>query len=249
MEKKGHKQFGLVGKNIEYSFSRKYFFKKFSDDLFSNCTYQNFDLQSIEEFQSIVNLHPNLKGLNVTIPFKQTVIPYLDALSNKATQIGAVNVIKFTKSGKLKGYNSDYYGFKKSIKPLLQPHHKKALVLGTGGAAKAVAFALHELGIYYTFVSRIANENTIEYSKVNETILDNFHIVINCTPLGTSPNINSCPDLPYNFFTEKHLAFDLIYNPEETLFLQKAKLHGAIIKNGYEMLVLQAEKGWRIWHK
>lgn len=249
MDKRGNKQFGLIGKNIDYSFSRKYFFKKFSDDLFSDCTYENFDLQSINEFPDLINANPNLKGLNVTIPYKETIVPFLDKLSKKAIQIGAVNVIKFTKKGKLKGYNSDYFGFKKSIQPLLKPHHKKALVLGTGGAAKAVAFALDELGIYYTFVSRTTSIKTIDYTLINETTFDNFQIVINCTPLGTSPNVDLFPELPYEFFTEKHLAFDLIYNPEESLFLQKAKEKGATIKNGYEMLVLQAEKGWKIWNK
>lgn len=249
MEKQSHKQYGLVGQNIDYSFSRTYFFNKFLATLFSNCTYENFDLRSITTFPILIQSNPNLKGLNVTVPFKQTVIPFLDKLSTKATQIGAVNVIKFTKNGKLKGYNSDYYGFKKSIKSSLQPHHKKALILGTGGAAKAVAYALDQLGIYYTFVSRKANEKTIGYNRINETTFDNFQIVINCTPLGTSPNVNLCPDLPYQFFNKTHLAFDLIYNPEETLFLQKAKEKGATIKNGYEMLVFQAEKSWKIWNK
>ena len=249
MENINQRQFGLIGKNIDYSFSRKYFFKKFSDDLYTDCTYENFDIQTIEEFQAIVQSNSNLKGLNVTIPYKTTIIPFLDKLSKKASKIGAVNVIKFTKKGKLKGYNSDYYGFKKSIQALLQPHQKKALILGTGGAAKAVAFALDELGIYYTFVSREAHEKTIDYNRINETTFDNFQIVINCTPLGTSPNVDSCPDLPYDFFTENHLAFDLIYNPEETLFLKKAKEQGTTIKNGYEMLVFQAEKGWKIWNK
>lgn len=249
MEKKVQRQFGLIGKNIEYSFSRKYFFKKFSDDLFSDCTYENFDIATIEQFSDLITANPNLKGLNVTIPYKESIIPFLDKLSKKAMQIGAVNVINFTKSGKLKGYNSDCYGFSKSIQPLLQSHHLKALILGTGGAAKAVAFALKELGIIYTFVSRTSKNQGITYETINQTTFDDFQIIINCTPLGTSPNYDLFPDIPYDFFTEKHLAFDLIYNPEETLFLQKAKAKGATIKNGYEMLVFQAEKGWRIWNK
>lgn len=244
------KQFGLIGKNIEYSFSRKYFFKKFSDELYADCTYQNFDIQAIDQFPILITENPNLKGLNVTIPYKESVMLHLDKLSKNATLVGAVNVIKFTKKGKLKGYNSDFYGFKKSIKTVLQPHHKKALILGTGGAAKAVAFALDLLGIYYTFVSRnTENENTITYNRINETTFDNYQIVINCTPLGTEPNVSECPDIPYHYFTANHIAFDLIYNPEKTLFLQKAHKKGAIIKNGYEMLVFQAEKAWKIWNK
>ena len=242
-------QFGLIGKNIEYSFSRKYFFNKFSNDSFGNCTYQNFDLQSITYLPEIIATHPNLKGLNVTIPYKESVIPFLDKLSKKAKQIGAVNVIKFTKNGKLKGYNSDYYGFKKSFKSILQPHHKKALILGRGGAAKAIAFALDELQIYYQFVSRVQTDSSVSYQNITQSTFANFQIIINCTPLGTSPNTTLFPDLPYEFFTDKHVAFDLIYNPEETLFLQKAKAYGALTKNGYEMLVFQAEKAWKIWNR
>ncbi len=242
-------KFGLLGKEIAYSFSKKYFTEKFSTDLFSDYSYDNFEIPTIEEFPSILKNNPYLKGLNVTIPYKESVIPFLDTLSDKAFKIGAVNVIRFTKKGNLKGYNSDWYGFKKSLEPLLQPHHKKALILGTGGAAKAVAFALDELDIFYTFVSREATEKTIGYDRINATTFDNFQIIINCTPLGTSPNVKEFPPIPYEFFTEKHIAFDLIYNPEETQFLKKAKKKGATIKNGYEMLVFQAEKAWRIWNK
>lgn len=243
------KQFGLVGKNIAYSFSKKYFSDKFSTEYFEGCRYVNFDIQTLEEFPSIIKNNPDLKGLNVTIPYKESVLPFLNKISKKATQIGAVNVIKITKKGNLKGFNSDYYGFGKSLKTILKPHHKNALILGTGGAAKAVAFALKMLKIEYTFVSREVTEKTIDYTRINETTFDNFQIIINCTPLGTSPNIEAFPPIPYNYFTDKHIAFDLIYNPEETVFLQKAKLKGATIKNGYEMLVFQAEKSWKIWNK
>lgn len=242
-------QYGLIGKNISYSFSKKHFTENFASGNLDGYVYENFDLQSIEEFPKLITENPELKGLNVTIPYKEEIIPYLNKLSKKAAQIGAVNVIRFTKKGILKGYNSDYYGFKKSLKPLLQSHHKKALILGTGGAAKAVAFALNELGILYTFVSREEKEGMIDYDRINATTFDNYHIIINCTPLGTSPNIKDFPLLPYQFFTEKHIAFDLIYNPEETQFLKKAKKKGAITKNGYEMLVFQAEKAWKIWNK
>jgi shikimate dehydrogenase len=242
-------KFGLLGKNISYSFSKKYFTEKFALGNLEGYVYENFDIQSIEDFPKLITENPDLKGLNVTIPYKEEIIPYLSKLSKKASQIGAVNVIRFTKNGKLKGYNSDYYGFKKSLQPSLQPHHKKALILGTGGAAKAIAFALNELGILHTFVSREEKEGMIDYNRINATTFDNYHIIINCTPLGTSPNTKEFPPIPYNFFTEKHIAFDLIYNPEETQFLKKAKKKGAIIKNGYEMLVFQAEKAWKIWNK
>jgi len=243
------RRFGLLGRNISYSFSKGYFTEKFSDETFAGNSYENFDIQEINQFTEIVKNNPDLKGLNVTIPYKEQIIPFLDKLSKKATLIGAVNTIKFTKKGKLKGYNTDYYGFKKSLKPLLKPHHKKALILGTGGASKGVAFALDELDILYTFVSREAKENIIDYDLINATTFDNFQIIINCTPVGTSPNTEACPNLPYEFFTDKHIAYDLIYNPEETTFLKKAKANGAIIKNGYDMLIFQAEKAWKIWNK
>ena len=243
------RQFGLIGKNIAYSFSKKYFTEKFAAGNLLDCAYDNFDIQSIEAFPQLITDNPQLKGLNVTIPYKEAVIPYLDQLSDKAAKIGAVNVIRFTKKGNLKGYNSDYYGFMKSLEPLLQPHHQKALILGTGGAAKAVAFALEQLGLLYTFVSREVRANSIHYDQINATTFDHYQVIINCTPLGTSPNIEAFPPIPYEYFTHKHIAFDLIYNPEETAFLKKAKQQDAITKNGYEMLVLQAEKAWKIWNK
>ena len=243
------KLYGLIGKNIDYSFSKKHFTEKFSKEPFTDCEYQNFDIQDIKDFKEIIKNSANLKGLNVTIPYKEAIIPYLDKMSAKATKIGAVNVIRFTKKGKLKGYNSDCYGFKKTLKPLLQPHHKKALILGTGGASKAIAFALEELDITYAFVSREARESTINYERINATTFDNYQIIINCTPLGTSPNTKEFPSIPYNFFTEKHIAFDLIYNPAETQFLKKAKKYGSICQNGLEMLIFQAEKAWEIWNR
>ncbi len=243
------KKFGLVGRNIAYSFSKKFFSDKFSAEHYSQCEYQDFDIETIEKFPEIINNNYNLRGLNVTIPYKETVIPFLDQQSVTALKIGAVNVIRFKKNGKLKGYNSDWYGFKKSLQPLLKIHHKNALILGTGGSAKAVAFALEDLNIHYTFVSREASDKAIDYNRINATTFDNFHIIINCTPLGTSPNIKDCPEIPYEYFTSKHIAFDLIYNPEETQFLKKAKKKGAVAKNGQEMLIFQAEKAWKIWNK
>ncbi|MGV3696184.1 shikimate dehydrogenase family protein [Flavobacterium sp.] len=243
------RQFGLIGKNIDYSFSKKYFTDKFALGGLDDCSYTNFDIGSVEEFPKVIADNPDLKGLNVTIPYKETIVPYLGKLSKSAAAIGAVNVIRFTKKGKLKGYNSDYFGFMKSLEPLLQPHHKKALILGTGGAAKAVSFALDQLGILYTFVTREEKEGMIDYDLINATTFDNHQIIVNCTPIGTAPNTKEFPPIPYNFFTEKHIAFDLIYNPEETQFLKKAKRKGAVTKNGHEMLVLQAEKAWKIWNK
>ncbi|MGV9003620.1 shikimate dehydrogenase family protein [Flavobacterium sp.] len=241
--------FGLIGKNISYSFSKKYFTEKFALANRQGYMYENFDLESIEEFPSIIKTNSDLKGLNVTIPYKEGIIPYLDKLSKTAALIGAVNVIRITKKGKLKGYNSDFYGFMKSLEPLLQAHHQNALILGTGGASKGVAFALDKLGILYTFVSREEKPGTIMYQRVNATTFANHQIIINCTPSGTSPSIDEFPSIPYQYFTKKHIAFDLIYNPEETQFLKKAKSKGAAIKNGSEMLILQAEKSWKIWNK
>jgi len=243
------RRFGLLGKDIAYSFSKKYFTERFALGNLVDCSYENFDLDSIALFPELLARHPDIKGLNVTIPYKEAVIPYLGKLSKSAAQIGAVNVIRFTAKGNLKGYNSDYYGFMKTLKPLLETHHKKALILGTGGAAKAVAYALDQLGILYTYVSRDAKEGMIDYDRINATTFDQYHIIINCTPVGTSPNIESYPPLPYACFTAKHLAYDLIYNPEETQFLTRAKAQGAVIKNGYELLVFQAEKAWKIWNK
>jgi shikimate dehydrogenase len=243
------KVYGLIGKNIDYSFSKKYFTERFANNNAPDCIYENFDLASIDDFGAILHNHINLAGLNVTIPYKEAVIPHLHVLSKKAMAIGAVNVIRFMKNGKLKGYNSDYFGLKKALKPLLKLHHKKALILGTGGSSKAVAFALEELGITSTFVSRNASKSSVTYDRLNATTFENFQIVVNCTPLGTSPNVEEFPPIPYQFFTEKHLAFDLIYNPEETQFLKRAQQHGAITKNGKDMLVFQAEKAWKIWNK
>jgi len=241
-------KFGLIGKDIEYSFSRAYFKKKFETEELPH-SYVNFDLKSIDEFSQIIKNTEQLKGLNVTIPYKEAVIPFLDKLNKKAKKIGAVNTIKITKKGKLIGYNTDCYGFEMSVKPLLKPHHKRALILGTGGASKAIIYSLKKLNIDYSYVSRQkSNKVEFTYQDLNETIISNHQIIINCTPLGTHPNINECPDIPYNGITNQHLLFDLIYNPEETKFLTIGKLKGATICNGYKMLEFQAEKSWHIWN-
>ncbi|MBS9773672.1 MAG: shikimate dehydrogenase [Tenacibaculum sp.] len=244
------KLFGLLGRNISYSFSKKYFTDKFNMLNLNNYEYVNFDIDDIENFPNILKENKNiLKGMNVTIPYKESIIPYLDKIDKKAQEIGSVNTIKITKKGKLKGYNTDEYGFKKSFKPLLKTHHKKVLILGTGGASKAIAYTLEKMGIEYKFVSRNPKENQFSYANITEKEMQEYTIIINCTPLGTHPNINKCPNIPYNFLNENHLLYDLIYNPEETLFLKKGKNKGATIKNGLEMLKLQAEKSWKIWNK
>ena len=243
------RKFGLIGKNISYSFSKGYFKNKFETESINNVSYQNFDLDSLKEFNSIFRDSPEISGLNVTIPYKENIIEYLDALNKTAKIIGAVNTIKITKKGKLKGYNTDYYGFRKSLKPLLQDYHKKALILGTGGASKAVAFALEKLNISYTYVSRTKTSDNFTYNELDDTIIKENLVIINCSPLGTHPNINDCPDIPYDAITKNHILFDLIYNPEETLFLKYGKQKGCIISNGLKMLELQAEKSWEIWNR
>lgn len=242
-------KFGLVGKNISYSFSKKYFTEKFEKLNLKNYKYVNFDIPEIEEFPFLLyHREEEFRGLNVTIPYKQSIIKYLDDLSENAKAIGAVNTIKITHDNELIGYNTDIYGFTNSIKPLLNIESKKALILGTGGASKAIAFSLKKMGIDFKFVSRSKSGNVLLYNELDEKILENHQIIINCTPVGTFPNINEKPQIPYSFITKNHIAFDLIYNPEETAFLKAAKKQGAKIKNGLEMLQLQAEKSWEIWN-
>src|SRR5690606_14976038 len=209
-EKPMHK-LGLLGKNISYSFSRSYFKSKFEKENITDVSYDNFDIDSISTFPDIIKNTKGLKGLNVTIPYKQAVIPYLDKIDKKAEIIGAINTIKITKNGELIGYNTDCYGFKKSLKPLLKPHHKKALILGTGGASKAITFVLNKLHIDFHYVSRTASKDVhYTYDDLNETIIKAHDIIINCTPLGTFPNIENCPDIPYEHITDKHILVDLI---------------------------------------
>ena len=242
-------KFGLVGRDISYSFSRGYFADKFESEKSPN-TYVNFDLQSITELDAIVKNTPTLKGLNVTIPYKEEVIPMLDELDKRAQKIGAVNTIRITRSKKLIGYNTDYYGFKNSLKPHLEKHHKTALILGTGGASKAIAYALKKLKIQFDYVSRSEKEGVkFLYSDLTDEIISSYTIIINCTPIGTFPNVNACPNIPYDAITEKHILYDLIYNPEQTKFLSYGHMKGATTINGLEMLSLQAEKSWEIWNK
>jgi shikimate dehydrogenase len=248
MEKteKKEKRYGLLGKNISYSFSQGYFTQKFKDLGLNDHSYENFDLQEITELEQVLSQN-QLKGLNVTIPYKEEVIPYLDEMDAQAAKIGAVNTIKFTKQG-LKGFNTDAHGFKKSLEPFLKPHHTKALILGTGGASKAVRFVLDELGIANTFVSRTKKEGQLTYEELDQNILEECTLIINCTPLGTHPNVENKPDLPYQFIGNDHLLYDLIYNPEKTTFLALGEANGAAICNGSKMLQYQAEKAWEIWN-
>lgn len=243
------RKFGLIGKDISYSFSKNYFNIKFEEELIIDVSYENFDIESITLFPSIVINNEHLKGLNVTIPYKELIIPYLDTLDKKAKKIGAVNTIKISQTGKLKGYNTDYFGFKKSLFPYLKEHHKKALILGTGGASKAIIYALKKMKIEYSIASRTITKNvSFTYSSLTENIIKSHQIIINCTPLGTSPNINECPNIPYTAITNRHILFDLIYNPEETIFLKKGKEKKATLINGLQMLQFQADKAWAIWN-
>lgn len=242
-------KFGLIGKNIDYSFSRAYFGAKFESEGLPY-VYENFDIANISEFPQVLEGNPNLLGLNVTIPYKEQIIPYLDALDKTAAKIGAVNTIKRHPSGKTEGFNTDYYGFKKSIEPFLASHHKKALILGTGGASKAVAYALKKMRIKFEYVSRSANPLAqYQYSSLTEDIINSYQIIINCTPIGTFPKVNECPDLPYDGIGKNHLLYDLIYNPDKTKFLLCGELLGAAVCNGSKMLEYQAEKAWDIWNK
>lgn len=249
MEKIESKQvkFGLVGKDISYSFSRGYFSKKFKQLELDNHSYVNFDLEKIQAFENLIPDNPEIKGMNVTIPYKEEVIPYLTELDTKAAKIGAVNTIKI-EGNKLIGHNTDAYGFQKSIEPFLKKSHTKALILGTGGASKAIAFVFEELGIAYHFVSRNPKDNQLTYQDLNELVMAEHTVLVNSTPLGTHPNIDQKPNIPYQHISKKHLLFDLIYNPDKTAFLLEGESQGATICNGHRMLEYQAEKAWEIWN-
>ncbi len=242
------KVYGLLGFPLSVSFSKKYFTEKFEKEKLTDCVFELFPISSIESFPKLIEQYRNLKGLAVTIPHKQAVIPFLTHLDFTAKEIGAVNCIKINGS-KLTGFNTDALGFKASFEPLLQPHHKKALVLGTGGASRAVQYVLHQLSIPFLLVSRSPKEkNSIGYNDINNTLLHAYSIIINCTPVGMAPNEENFPNLPYDLFNSGHLLYDLIYKPAETLFLAKGKAKGCLTKNGFEMLLIQAEENWKIWN-
>lgn len=241
------KQYGLIGFPLSHSFSPGYFANKFEKEGIQDASYEAFPIERIELLSSLLKEKSPL-GLNVTIPYKEQVIPLLDDIDDLAKRVGAVNTLLY-KDGKLKGYNSDVIGFGNSLQPLLKPNHTKALILGTGGAAKAVQVALEELGISYQYVSRQSNENVITYNDIDEELLNEYHLIIHTTPLGMYPNTDAKPDLPYDILTSDHLLFDLVYNPEKTAFLLEGEQRGAQIKNGLEMLHLQAEASWEIWQE
>jgi len=245
-------KYGLIGYPLGHSFSISYFNQRFQDEGI-DAVYENFEISSIEALDEVIGANPELKGLNVTIPYKEKVIPYLDSITPEARAIGAVNVIKVTHEGrntKLKGYNSDVIGFTKSIEPMLEKKwHKKALILGTGGASKAINFGLRHLGLETVFVSRYERPDTIQYDKITPDVVKEYNVIVNCTPLGMYPKTEECPQLPYEAMDSHTILYDLIYNPDETLFMKRGAQYGAQTKNGLEMLLLQAFASWEFWHE
>ena len=243
---KENKIYGLIGKNIDYSFSKNFFSKKFKNENI-NCKYLNFDIQSISEFKSIIS-DKNISGLNVTIPYKEDVLKYIDEISNDAKSIGAVNTIKIS-NNKLTGHNTDHIGFTKSIEKIDEfKNIESALILGSGGASKAIQFALDNMKIKYTIVSRSNSIKCINYNQVSEKIIKNHKLIINCTPLGTFPEIEKCPEIDYRFLSPFNILYDLVYNPKQSNFLRKGLNAGCKIKNGLEMLEIQAIESWKIWN-
>lgn len=241
--------YGLIGYPLGHSFSKQFFTEKFSKEGLKDCSFENFPIPTINEFPQILKKNTNLIGMAVTIPYKQDVLQFVTESSDEVIFIGAANCIKI-KEDKLIAYNTDIIGFEKSFAPLLKPNHTKALILGTGGASKAVQYVLNKLHINYLLVTRSVNntDGYCTYAMLNEQIMNNYQIIINCSPVGTSPNENTCPDIPYQFITNNHYLYDLVYKPEKTLFLKKGEEQQAQIKNGYEMLIIQAEANWAIWN-
>lgn len=245
------RRFGLIGHPLTHSFSGKYFAEKFSREQLSDCIYELYDLEHLRELPQLIEEYPDLIGLNVTIPYKEKVMDLLDEVDEKALEIGAVNTIFIDPTTrKLKGYNTDYQGFKRSLQPFLENTHERALILGTGGASKAVTQVLKELGINRLYVSRNpSNPNEISYDDINPYVMKHHQLIINTTPVGTYPNVDSCPAIDYDHLTENHLLYDLVYNPELSLFLKKGKSKNCMVINGMDMLKLQAEKSWEIWNR
>ena len=242
--------YGIIGHPLGHSFSPDFFNQKFADENI-RAVYKKFEIPAIENLYEVLDSNPELKGLNVTIPYKEKVISFLDEISVEAREIGAVNVVKVSqKKGEryLKGYNSDVIGFTRSIEPLLEPYHKKALILGTGGASKAVQVGLKSLGLDYIFVSRYERPGTVTYSNIKAEDMEEYNVIVNCTPCGMFPNVDQCPLLPYEGMSRKTLLYDLVYNPNETLFMRKGMAQGATVKNGLEMLLLQAYASWDFWN-
>ena len=241
------KQFGLIGYPLAHSFSQNFFTKKFEKENLQDYRYDAFSIPAIDDLANILKTNPDLLGLNVTIPYKEQVISFLDEKTPLVKKIKACNCIKI-KNGKLTGHNTDAPAFEQSLKEKLEPHHTSALILGTGGAAKAVEYSLRQLNILYKYVSRKPSAKSFSYEQLTDAVMKEYSLIINTSPLGMHPNIVEAPQIPYHALTPKHYLFDLIYNPVKTLFLQKGEERGAVIKNGYEMLVLQAEESWRIWN-
>lgn len=240
--------FGLIGYPLTHSFSKDYFGKKFKNEAVKNCRYENFQLANIKELQKILKDHPDLEGLNITIPYKESVLSFLDEKSELVRETGACNCIKIV-NGKLVGFNTDVIGFERSLLPKLRSEHKHALILGTGGAAKAVEFVLKKNGVHFTYVSRRRSQNNITYEQLTPSVLEKNKLIINTTPVGMYPKVKEILPLPFEAITPKHFLFDLIYNPPKTLFLRKGEEKGATIQNGYDMLVCQAEESWKIWNQ
>ena len=244
-DQKQNKIYGLIGKNINYSFSKKFFNNKFENEKI-NATYTNFDIKKIEEFKTVVNKY-NISGLNITIPYKESIINHLDYVDPVAKEIGAVNTIKFH-NNILSGYNTDYLGFYTSIKNIVNSN-TKALILGSGGASKAIAYTLKILKIKYVFVSRSKKKKDyINYNEISNEIINKHNLIINCTPVGTYPGIDQIPKIPISLISNRHIVYDLIYNPSKSLLLKKSEENGATIINGYQMLENQAMESWKIWN-
>ncbi len=242
------RQFGLIGYPLSHSFSKKYFTEKFAAEGLVDCVYENYSIPSINELENVLSKNPLLEGFNITIPYKEQVIAYLSEKSDVVKQIGACNCVSI-KNGSLKGYNTDVTGFELSLKEKLKSSHKKGLILGTGGAAKAVEYVLQKLNIGHKYVSRSPVAGNLSYTDLTEDIIAEYTLIINTTPLGMYPNIQEMPPIPYHSLTANHYLFDLVYNPAKTVFLQKGEERGAAIKNGEDMLVIQAEESWKIWNK
>lgn len=243
-------KYGLIGYPLGHSFSIGYFNERFENENI-DAEYINFEIPTIDDLPEVLASNPQLKGLNVTIPYKEKVLPFLDSVSPEARAIGAVNVIRVTHKGTkvtLKGFNSDVIGFTKSIEPMLEKHHKKALILGTGGASKAINYGLKSLGLETVFVSRYERPGTIQYESITPEVVKEYNVIVNCTPLGMYPQSDVCPKLPYEALDSHNILYDLIYNPDQTLFMKKGLAHGAQVKNGLEMLLLQAFASWEFWN-
>ncbi|CAN5729724.1 shikimate dehydrogenase [soil metagenome] len=243
------KLFGLIGYPLGHSFSKEYFTTKFKKEGLADCKFESFAIPSIVAFKSLIKKNPSLMGLGVTIPYKEQVLQFIDELSDEVKVIGATNSIKIS-NGKLTAYNTDITGFEDSFVKLWHPHQNRALILGTGGASKAVQYVFKKLGIEFLMVTRANNEkeNHITYQQLDEKIMSDYSVIINCSPVGMYPNNDQAPDIPYQFLSPRHYLYDLVYKPEKTLFLQKGEAAGAIIQNGYEMLLIQAEASWKIWN-